>query len=139
MDELQILRYSELEECLAAYLRCSTDELGEQEGVWVWADYGGERHERSIREAIDIIRDDDCWGWLEDKSVLHLWYSDGVTERSLLNMISHELGHRERPHHRTIEKEERKANQYAMISTTAYDIMQDLLREFLPEPQTHNQ
>jgi len=64
-----------------------------------------------------------CWGWCENRSILHLWISRRARFVDALNLIAHELGHCQKPHHNSRSKEEIKAANYGSIAESALEIL----------------
>jgi hypothetical protein len=127
-DLLKVIRYETLLECMAAFLGCEVSEVEDRDGTWIWGDWAGKEHRMSMKEAISkILSDDEIWGWLEDKEIMHLWFEEGVDSKKLIGVIAHEIGHTCRPFHRGAVREEQKACMYGMVAGVAFDIMNDLL------------
>jgi len=63
---------------------------------------------------------------VENKKVIHIWVADYAKERDILRMLSHEIGHIQRPYKRIKSDEEAKAEVYSAVTLIAYDIMKDL-------------
>ena len=124
---IQLIVYDTLLECMAAFFDCDTSEVQKQEGVWEWADWDGEQHSQSTREAIStILKERKVWGWVEEKSIVHLRKDEEATQKEILNVLAHEIGHTHRPYHKDSFKEEQKAEKYAEVATLAFDMMNSL-------------
>ena len=124
---IQLIVYDTLLECMAAFFDCDASEVQEQEGVWEWADWDGERHTESAKEVIStILAESKVWAWVENKSIVHLWKDKEATQKQILNVLAHEIGHTHRPYHKDSFKEEQKAEKYAEVASLAFDMMKDL-------------
>ena len=84
-----------------------------------WAD--GSDTEWDVQEAIKNIRRRRCWAWVENKEFIHYFVRKSASVLDLVKMFAHELGHMERPWHRSL-KEEQKADKYACVASAAYCI-----------------
>lgn len=122
--KINAIRYRTLSKCLAAYFDCSVSELPKITGAWEWLDADGVHHSYSHKDAMKLVRRRKCWGFLEDKDTIHYWAGKGATELDLLDLFAHEIGHMERPYHRSLQ-EEQKANKYSKVATIAYCAMRD--------------
>ena len=123
-----VVNYDTLLECLGAFLGCEPDEVLDFEGVWQWGDEHGERHEEPMQDAVtQIIKNEDVWGWIEDKRWVHIWFGDQCTPDRLLGALAHEFGHGCRPFHRDTFVEETKACKYGSVAMSAYSVMKDLM------------
>ena len=124
---IQFILYDTLFECMASYFDCEVSEIKEQKGVWEWADYDGKKHSVSMEDAInDILSNGKTWGWVENKKRIHFWKDKSATKKQIIRTLAHELGHTHRPFHRDTFKEEQKAEKYAEVAETAYDIMGEI-------------
>ena len=126
-NDLKVIRHETLRSCMAESLYCEVEELDDQDGTWEWADWDGEKHSMSMKEAISKISSEEVWGWLDGKDTVHLWFDKNVDPKRLIAVIAHEVGHSYRPYHRDRFKEEQKAGLYEVVAGTAFEIMMDLL------------
>lgn len=73
-------------------------------------------------------RKEGTWGFCRNKKEIHVWVDKKVaSKRSIVRLLAHEIGHKQRPFHRLSSKEEDKAESYAAVALTAYDIMEHLV------------
>ena len=121
MVSIEAVKYDDINKCMAAFFNCEPDELESLEGNFemLWGD--GKEESWDIQTAITDIRKGACWGWLEDKRVLHYYISARATLSQVIKMFGHELGHMQRPFHRSL-KEEQKADKYGSVVVAAYEI-----------------
>jgi hypothetical protein len=126
MEKIEIKRHETIDDCLAAHFHCSVDELDQIDGEWRWAEADGEHHVQGVQESLVDIRKRDCWGWVENKHRIHVWYAKNVDIRNLFALFAHEIGHLERPYHNDNYVEEQKARKYERVALTTLDIMYDL-------------
>jgi len=124
---IKVRKYDDLKECIAAYFECDVDEIPSQEGMWYWSDADGTRHSWTMDDALSHIMKKNCWSWVDDKEIIHIWYAPEVERYTLISVLAHELGHIERPYHRDRFAEEQKAAKYERVAETAMDIARDLL------------
>ena len=101
-------------ECLAAFFCCIPAELDSIKGRWEWQDENGKRHERSNKKAIEDIRNRNIWGFVENKKTIHYFVRKKATLRQVVDFFAHEIGHMQRPFHRSL-KEEMKAAKYSKL------------------------
>lgn len=91
---------------------------------------------RKIKRKINkVIKELGCWGFAEhDSKKIYIWIDkDKITLGSLLELISHEIGHVQKPFHFSNEnKEERKADLYMEVACVAFDLANDIITK------THN-
>lgn len=127
-EDLRVIRYDNLLDCMAEYLGCEVSEVEDQDGTWIWGDWMGNERSMSMKDAIArILSDDDIWGWLEGKEIIHIWFEKDIDPKKLIGVIAHEIGHSCRPFHRDTVKEEQKACMYQMVAGVAFDVMNDLM------------
>lgn len=112
---------------MAAYFDCDVKDLPKQ-GRWEWMD-GDRFRVWPMSRVIRTRRKTGTWGWCENKRKLHLWVGDHAKEISIIRLISHEIGHMQRPFKRVSREEEAKAEQYANVAQTAFQIMNEIFRK----------
>lgn len=122
-----VVRYNSLEECMAAFFCCDVEDLPTQ-GRWEWMD-GDRFRVWPMSRVLRVRRKTGTWGWCEEKRVIHLWVADHADDLSIMRLIAHELGHMRRPFKRESHEEEAKANQYADVAQTAFQIMRSVFRK----------
>jgi hypothetical protein len=108
-----------LNACMAGYFDCDEDNL--PQGRWEWMD-GVRRRVWPMRRVLRARGKAGTWGWIENKDVLHLWIADHANRGAIVRLITHELGHAQK----SINKEESKAERYACVALTAYEIMEEI-------------
>lgn len=115
------IRYKSVNECLASYFHCKPRALDQITGNWVWKDANGVERSMSNQDALKTIRKRGYWAWVENKAVIHFFISRRVHLRNVIKLFAHELGHMQRPFHRSLQ-EEQKASVYAELAVKAYDL-----------------
>lgn len=124
-DNLHIYTYDTLEECIAAFHGCGTAEIYSK-GPWTWEE-NGRITVWGMRRMIRSRRKCGTWGFCRNKKELHLWVSKYAEPKRIIRLLSHELGHMQRPFKRDSLAEERKAESYCNVAVTAFELMTDLL------------
>jgi len=117
----KIIKYRTINDCLAAFFNCPKPEIDNIKGEWETMDSCGRKKTYTNKDAIETIRKDSCWGWVENKDTIHCFVRKRASMKDLIRLFSHELGHKERPYYRSA-KEEEKAEKYAKIAVAAYKI-----------------
>lgn len=125
-EELSYITYSTIDECLAAFFLCEVSELDSVGGFWEGVDGDGNDYFRPNKEAITSIREWSCWGWIEDKQIIHVYIGPDASMEAIIRLCAHEIGHMQRPYHRSI-KEEQKACKYSDVAETAYRMAQRIM------------
>ena len=119
-----VIPYATLEACMAAFYGCAESELLQQ-GPFIWENDDGPCV-WPIRRLIRVRKKWGTWGWCEQKKTIHVWISPEAEEHKIIELLAHELGHTEKPFHKTMQKEETKACRYAVIAQRAYKMMLDV-------------
>lgn len=122
---ISVLTYDTLEECLAAFLNCEVDELHSKK-PWVW-EQDGRVTVWGMRRMIRCRKKEGTWGFCENKGNIHVWVASHAKPVSILRLLAHEIGHRQRPFKRNNFAEERKAEVYADVTVSAFEIMETIL------------
>ena len=125
---IKVVRYKTLREC---FLKCidKPDLTDEEAKVHCWVGHNGKRGYR-IRVDKWLAKDTKVWGWVEYKTrTLHLFISEDADIFELIELLSHEIGHFQRPRYPFGHDEEKKAEQYRKVTTTAIDIAKGLMKE----------
>ena len=122
-EGFEVVLYPTLRSCMEAYHCCPLEEL---DGYWEGYDQDGEKWKLSLEEAFKNSLAKGTWGWCEHKDRVHIWFRKNVPLDKLAATVAHELGHRARPWHRDLKKEEMKAGQYEDSVSLAVRIAQDL-------------
>lgn len=122
LTEIQLVRYPSINECLASFFRCSVDQIP-MGGFWEWQEADGSKHKMKQAEALSLIKKRSVWGWVEGKRIIHFYARKNASMSQLVRMLAHEIGHTQKPYHRTIA-EEMKANKYGLVAMTAFEIAQ---------------
>lgn len=118
-----IILYDTPEDCVEAF-------CGEipKTGYWDWFDEDGKLHHDSWKRSLKDIRELGCWGWVENKKIVHVWISKRASKRMVLWMLTHEMSHIRRPHYLDQREEEMKAGQAGRSAREAYDAMTHIAR-----------
>jgi len=119
---INIIRHKTLSDCLRSFGVSPQDH-----GWWEWTDSDGTHHRQNTKDAMRDIRHRTCWGWCENKELIHVWVGKKATVGDVIGLLAHEMGHVYRPHKKNIFNEEQKAAQYAEVALTAYNAAQDLV------------
>lgn len=121
MTKIEGLSYNSVDECMAAFFQCRVSELKEvtESFEMLWA--GGKEEGWDVQKAISDIRKRACWAWIEGKMVIHYYISKDATMTQVVKLFGHEIGHMQRPFHRSL-KEEQKADKYSNVAAAAYQI-----------------
>lgn len=119
---IEIKTYKRFADCFKAYFYPGKVP---QKGYWRWMDENGKKRQLCLKKTIAAIKANKCWGWLEKKTIIHLWIGAGCNDVDIIRLIAHELGHAKRPFHRSL-KEEMKAEKYASVAELAFLIMEDV-------------
>jgi len=128
MKKISVVKYKTINSCLAAFFTCEPKELDSVEGEWRWMASDGVEESCSNVSALKEIRKRDVWAWVENKEIIHIFVRKTADLRHIIHAFAHELGHQQRPYHRTI-KEEQKACIYAEIACGAYDLATEIFKE----------
>lgn len=120
--------YHTINECLAAFFDCKKEKLDSLSGNFEMRWASGNESEWDVQAAIKNIRTQRCWGWIEDKTMLHYFIRKSATMSDLVKMFAHEIGHMQRPWHRDL-KEEQKADKYSNIAAAAYCVAEQAYKE----------
>ena len=128
MKEVKIIRHSTLKEC---FLKCiDKPELTDREAkTHYWVGHNGRR---GYRLRIDrwLARNEKVWGWANyTKKELHVYIADDADIFEVIAMLSHEIGHFQRPRYPFGHDEEKKAETYRKVTLTAINIARDLVKE----------
>ena len=121
-------RYHTINSCLVAYFGCKAEELDALEGNFVTRTADGVDISTPVQEALRNIRKKRVWGWVESKEFIHYFVRKSATMLDLVAFFAHELGHMERPFHRSVE-EERKAERYAEVAYGAFQLAQQVFED----------
>ena len=122
MKTTKVVKYRTARECLAAFHRCRVSELPKH-GYWVCVDSKGIKRRLTVKANREEIKRRGCWGWCEDKKVLHLWISRRAKLAEVIGLIAHEIGHCEKPYLRRAA-EERKASKHEKVARNAAAVYQ---------------
>ena len=120
-DTITVKTYKSLTKCLKTFFNGTIPESG----WWEWLDADGCKHKIKLQDAIKRHKKEGCWGWVENKDTIHLWVGKKCSSENLIRLIAHELGHMNRPFHRSLI-EEQKAERYAAVAQLSLIIMGDV-------------
>ena len=122
-------KYRTINTCMAEFFNLEdTKSLDSLSGHFEMRWANGNESKWDVQEAIRHIRKRKCWGWIEDKTILHYFIRKSATMADLVKMFAHEIGHMQRPWHRGL-KEEQKADKYANIAAAAYCVADQAYKE----------
>ena len=121
---ISIIRYPTLRSCLKSF---GLDD--NSKGYWQWPDADGNKHRSQNGTAIKELKNRSCWGWVENKKIIHVWVGKRATLSDVVSLLSHEIGHLERPFHKNRFSEEQKASKYQRVAVKALKAAQDLLND----------
>lgn len=124
---IKIIRYETLREC---FLLCidKPDITEEETKTHYWIGHNGKRGYR-IRIDKWLAKDTKVYGWAEyKKRTIHLYIAPDADIFELIQLLSHELGHFQRPRYPFGHDEEKKAEQYRSVTTTAINIAKDFIK-----------
>jgi len=125
MVNITVINYTTLKEC---FLKCidKPDLTDEEAKNHYWVGHNGKRGFR-IRVDKWLAKETKVWGWAEySKKTIHVYVASDADIFEVIKVVSHELGHFQRPRYPFGHDEEKKANQYQKITTTAIDIAKTL-------------
>lgn len=106
---------------MASQLRCSIEELDE---FCINGEYeNGEACEHPVADAIDGMKTTGCWGYVDDKSVIHYWADPSVEPTTLIHFLAHEIGHRTGEPCEDEHEEEMRAEAFGEVAKEAYELM----------------
>lgn len=123
---IKITRYKNLREC---FLLCiDKPEITEEEAkTHYWVGHNGKRGSR-IRIDKWLAKNTKVWGWCEyKKRHIHIYIAPDADIFEVIELLSHELGHFQRPRYPFGHDEEKKAEQYRSVTTTAINMAKDLM------------
>ncbi|MEN6464516.1 MAG: hypothetical protein ABFD62_04980 [Syntrophaceae bacterium] len=124
---IKIVRYDSLRAC---FLNCidKQDLTDEEAKRHFWVGHNGKR---GFRIRIDkwLARKEKVWGWANyKKRELHIYVAADADIFEVIALLSHELGHFQRPRYPFGHDEERKAEQYKMVTATAINMAKELCK-----------
>ena len=119
----EIIRHTTIENCLANYYKCEEKDL-EKQCDFLWKD-----ETWSVARVIKSRKEIGTWGWCESKKNIHIWVADYASPKNIIRLISHELGHKQRPYKKNFQQEEEKAEAYSDVALMAFEVMMELKGE----------
>lgn len=123
----KIVRYVTFKEIWEVFIEQGGMGIDQEAGTWEYSDVHGEVFVEKISTMKRRVMKEGCWGFLQNKDEIHVWIKDReVPLWKIIRLLAHEMGHAERPFHRTAIKEEQKAARYADVARAAYLMAQDL-------------
>lgn len=123
---IKVTRHSDLMECLSLYHGRSIAELLNADEALSELFYIEDNPiTLTVSELVDIAKKQGFWGFYGDNEI-HLWFNEDTDILEIAELIGHELGHRIKPSHRTMVKEEQKAQGYGLISRLTVSILMDV-------------
>lgn len=70
--EIKLVRYEKLSDLIDEYCQGDLKDI------------------KTLKKAVSGC---ECWGFIEDKKIIHCWFSEKATIPDLIHLIGHELGH----------------------------------------------
>uniref|UniRef100_A0A6M3K8F6 Uncharacterized protein n=1 Tax=viral metagenome TaxID=1070528 RepID=A0A6M3K8F6_9ZZZZ len=128
LDPVKLIRYKTINSCLSQFFNCSRKDLDSLNGRFETKNELGEFKSYPVQKSISLIRKMKVWAWVENKETIHFFVRKNATERDLVHCFSHEIGHTQRPFHKSLI-EEKKACIYSKVALMAYDIAKQIKRE----------
>jgi hypothetical protein len=126
MTKVKIIRYKTLGECFRAI-----HGIAPQSKVMHFWNEDGKKKKITRRLWLKRARQWGFWGWSSrSDSEIHIWINRRkAKDRDCVDLLTHELGHLQKPHFRTRKDEEIKAGKYATVAIQAYDILKNIKRK----------
>lgn len=119
-SKINVIRYDTLLECFEAFIGKKVDLDEASKNYWVGHD-GHKEFKIRFDKWLKTTRK--CWGWAEySKRKLHIWISNNCSKDEVIILLSHELGHFQRPRYLIKADEEKKASLFEKVTRTAIDI-----------------
>jgi hypothetical protein len=112
------VRYETLKDCITAFLGNQPGVTIDTVGEWVTS-----KERMTMKEMIARHTEIGCWGWCENKEIIHLWVGEHADILNVINLIAHEVGHTMRPWHKDHLAEEDKACRYGDVARDALMLM----------------
>ena len=118
----RIIRYRTLRECFRVYGIHII-----QKGWWKWTDADGKTHKKSNAASIKDIKHRGYWGFIDNKTIIHVWIKSRTKMEDVVALLAHEMGHAELPYHQS-KLEEQKASKYERVARLAFRAAQELMK-----------
>ena len=122
-SDQKIYIHDTIESVFEEYFHCPVSEISGMGGF----DQNGKEYEFSVDELFCNVKEGGCWGFVNLKHNIHVWFRPDVDMRELVRFFAHEKGHTLRPFHRDEMAEEMKAGRYEDAAVFAFDIASQLL------------
>ena len=124
-DGIKVIRYETLKECFLGCIEKKelTDEDA-RKNYWV-----GHNGKRGFRIRVDkwLGRDEKVWAWANyKKREVHIYTADDANVFEIIEVLSHEIGHFQRPRYPFGNDEEKKAEIYRKVTKTAINIAKSI-------------
>jgi len=119
IKQIKIIKYRTAKQCLAAFHGCKLSEVVSN-AMWKFYDGNGKCIHWSQKRCLASIYRRGCWGWCENKRILHLWISNKSKIADAISLIAHEMGHCVKPY-LSAKNEEIKASKYEDVTWYAVD------------------
>ena len=116
-----IIRHRTLRKCFRAFGVDPT-----QKGWWEWTDANGRPHRKSNAQSVESIKHRGYWGFIDNKSTIHVWIKSRTKMEDVVALLAHEMGHAELPYHQP-KLEEQKANKYERVARMAFRKARELM------------
>ena len=127
---ITINRYLTLDECFRVFLRDTEEEFRTRDlSRSFWCGSNGRRgYRKNVKRWIDSKPP--AWGWAEyGTRTIHVYVADDCPMDRAVALIAHEIGHLMKPRPKDKVMEERKAEKYATVAKTAFDMAQKILEK----------
>ena len=117
----KIIRHRTFRECFQEYGVDPT-----QKGWWEWTDANGRSHRKSNAQSVESIKHRGYWGFIDNKSTIHVWIKSRTKMEDVVALLAHEMGHAELPYHQP-KLEEQKASKYERVARMAFRKARELM------------
>ena len=124
-EEVHIVIHKTSTECLEAYCRKPLDKVK----YFKDRDLDGNEYKIPISKMLSNMRQCKCWGFCDEKNLIHIWFSKTCAFDDLVYLVGHERGHMLRPYRQSIKEEELKAHKYGETALMAYQVAFELMEK----------
>ena len=122
---MDVFTYDSLESCIAAFYNCGTAEI-HSKGPWEW-EQDGRMSVWGMRRMIRCRKKYGTWGFCNNKKSIHIWVAKHAEPVRIIRLLSHEIGHMQKPFKRDNFAEERKAGIFESVAVSAFEIMEEIM------------
>jgi hypothetical protein len=93
LPDVQLVTYASARDIVYHFFRFDGEDYDPAEFQGGFEDEHGEAHEMSFDEFVEATEEQDCWAWVDKHArIIHLW-PGSATDKELLVLLGHELGH----------------------------------------------